>query len=156
MSVWINFEVERMNLDYNMDTMQIDSEGLWIDPGAAIGMNGLAALDCPNDDPWEKAQNEGRERIVPNDKDKSQPTRKFSPPQENFDSEIRRTSYESPVHPESQRQLSNAGRSRSIQQNRPQSGKSQKAIQLGNSRGWQRQTVSPTNGRAGSVESLGR
>jgi hypothetical protein len=70
MSVWVNYEVERMNLDFNLDTMQLDEEGLWIDPGSAVGLNGLQALydeQCaegqPAPLPWDRAIHEGRERI---------------------------------------------------------------------------------------------
>lgn len=31
--VWVNYEALRRNLDLDLETMQIDSEGLWIDPG---------------------------------------------------------------------------------------------------------------------------
>ncbi|WP_460165210.1 TolC family protein [Thermostilla marina] len=30
---WVNYEVQRMLLDYEMGTMQLDDQGLWIDPG---------------------------------------------------------------------------------------------------------------------------
>lgn len=70
MSVWVNYEVERMNLDFNLDTMQLDEEGLWIDPGSAVGLNGLQAMfddqcleDQPAPLPWDRAMHEGRERI---------------------------------------------------------------------------------------------
>lgn len=63
MSVWVNYEVERLNLDYNLDTMQLDERGMWIDPGSAVGLNGLKMLrDCPEDAPdnWDRAVNEER------------------------------------------------------------------------------------------------
>jgi hypothetical protein len=41
LSVWVNNEVERMNLDFNMGTMQLDNRGMWIDPGSAVGTNAL-------------------------------------------------------------------------------------------------------------------
>ncbi len=31
--VWVNYEALRRNLDLDLETMQIDAEGLWIDPG---------------------------------------------------------------------------------------------------------------------------
>lgn len=34
LSVWVNYEVQRINLDIDMGTMQLDDRGLWIDPGA--------------------------------------------------------------------------------------------------------------------------
>jgi DNA-binding MarR family transcriptional regulator len=33
MSIWINYEVLRLGLDFALGTMQLDNEGLWIDPG---------------------------------------------------------------------------------------------------------------------------
>ena len=33
LSVWVNYEVQRRILDLNLGTMQLDSEGAWIDPG---------------------------------------------------------------------------------------------------------------------------
>jgi hypothetical protein len=45
MSIWINYEVLRLGLDFNLGTMQLDSEGLWIDPGK-IGE------DYGSFDPW--------------------------------------------------------------------------------------------------------
>jgi hypothetical protein len=41
LSVWVNNEVERMNLDFSMGTMQLDNRGMWIDPGSAVGTNAL-------------------------------------------------------------------------------------------------------------------
>jgi outer membrane protein TolC len=41
LSVWVNNEVERLNLDFNLGTMQIDSRGMWIDPRSAVGANAL-------------------------------------------------------------------------------------------------------------------
>jgi len=46
LSVWVNFEVERMALDYNLGTMQIDRQGLWVDPGSAIGTVGPVPFGC--------------------------------------------------------------------------------------------------------------
>jgi hypothetical protein len=33
MGVWVNYEVLRRTLDQELGTMQLDSEGLWVDPG---------------------------------------------------------------------------------------------------------------------------
>jgi len=30
---WLNYEIQRMNLDFDMGTMQLDASGMWIDPG---------------------------------------------------------------------------------------------------------------------------
>lgn len=45
MLVWISYEVQRLQLDFAMGTMQLDEEGLWIDPGR-IGR------DYGKYDPW--------------------------------------------------------------------------------------------------------
>jgi hypothetical protein len=34
MSVWVNYEVQRRNLDLDLGTMKLDPEGLWLDPGS--------------------------------------------------------------------------------------------------------------------------
>ena len=33
LNVWVNYEVQRLNLDLDLGTMNLDPEGLWIDPG---------------------------------------------------------------------------------------------------------------------------
>jgi hypothetical protein len=33
LSVWVTYEVLRQTLDFNLGTMQLDTEGMWIDPG---------------------------------------------------------------------------------------------------------------------------
>ena len=33
LSIWVNYEVLRRGLDWDLGTLQLDSEGLWIDPG---------------------------------------------------------------------------------------------------------------------------
>jgi len=45
MSVWVNYEALRRSLDLDLGTLQLDSEGLWIDPGN-IGEN------YGEHDPW--------------------------------------------------------------------------------------------------------
>ncbi|MCS7238042.1 MAG: hypothetical protein NZ899_07215 [Thermoguttaceae bacterium] len=34
---WVRYEVQRMVLDYNLGTMQLDEQGMWIDPGPIRG-----------------------------------------------------------------------------------------------------------------------
>ena len=36
LSVWVDYQVERINLDFDLGTMQLDEYGMWIDPGSAI------------------------------------------------------------------------------------------------------------------------
>lgn len=61
LSVWVNYEVVRMGLDYDLGTMQLDDHGLWIDPGKIVGENysksgsdliepDILPLDAPIDD----------------------------------------------------------------------------------------------------------
>ncbi len=45
LSIWVNYEVLRRGLDWDLGTLQLDSEGLWIDPGT-IGE------DYGKYDPW--------------------------------------------------------------------------------------------------------
>lgn len=45
MSVWVNYEALRRSLDLDLGTLQLDSEGLWIDPGAI-------KEDYGSYDPW--------------------------------------------------------------------------------------------------------
>ncbi len=33
LGIWIDYEVERLNLDFDLGTMELDAEGNWIDPG---------------------------------------------------------------------------------------------------------------------------
>ena len=40
LNVWVDQEVERMNLDLDLGTMQLDDRGLWIDPGPIEGGGG--------------------------------------------------------------------------------------------------------------------
>jgi hypothetical protein len=37
LSVWVNYEVQRLSLDFDLGTMQLDPNGQWIDPGKEIG-----------------------------------------------------------------------------------------------------------------------
>ena len=47
LSVWVDFQVERLNLDFDLGTMQLDEYGMWIDPGSAIGdLSRLGYDDC--------------------------------------------------------------------------------------------------------------
>ncbi len=54
LSVWVNYEVERLQLDFNLGTMQIDTQGQWIDSGSAIGTTGIGLFqpDCGANGEW--------------------------------------------------------------------------------------------------------
>src|SRR5262249_16073551 len=45
MLTFITYEIARLQLDFNMGTMQLDDEGLWIDPGKM-------GQDYGKYDPW--------------------------------------------------------------------------------------------------------
>jgi hypothetical protein len=34
LSVWVNYELQRVNLDFDLGTMMIDDRGMWVDPGS--------------------------------------------------------------------------------------------------------------------------
>lgn len=38
MNIWVSYEVQRVNLDLDLGTMQLDSSGMWNDPGGNIGV----------------------------------------------------------------------------------------------------------------------
>jgi hypothetical protein len=54
MLIYITYEVQRLQLDFSLGTMQLDHEGLWIDPGP-IGP------DYGQHDPWLWRSGEGIE-----------------------------------------------------------------------------------------------
>ncbi|MEO8494936.1 MAG: hypothetical protein ABI614_07690 [Planctomycetota bacterium] len=43
LNVWVNYEVQRLNLDLDLGTMNLDPEGNWLDPGPIGGAYGLPA-----------------------------------------------------------------------------------------------------------------
>jgi hypothetical protein len=47
LSVWVEYEVARRTLDFNLGTMQLDGEGRWIDPGAIDANRFGPRVDCP-------------------------------------------------------------------------------------------------------------
>lgn len=56
LAVWVDYEVQRMNLDFQLGTMQLDRNGMWIDPGPMVWdsdeQETLASdLDLPGDPP---------------------------------------------------------------------------------------------------------
>jgi hypothetical protein len=40
LTVWVDQEVQRMNLELNLGTMQLDANGMWVDPGPIEGARG--------------------------------------------------------------------------------------------------------------------
>ncbi|MEY4565303.1 MAG: hypothetical protein RLY14_273 [Planctomycetota bacterium] len=61
LGVWVNYEVLRRTLDQELGTMQLDSEGLWVDPGplrldtigAGMGLDGMNMQAAPYGTPEE-------------------------------------------------------------------------------------------------------
>lgn len=45
LSVWVNYELQRVNLDYDLGTMMLDQCGVWIDPGAMRGSRDRARAE---------------------------------------------------------------------------------------------------------------
>jgi hypothetical protein len=44
LSVWVSWEVQRGLLDLNLGTMQLDENGMWIDPGPIVPENGFRIM----------------------------------------------------------------------------------------------------------------
>lgn len=40
LSVWVDYEVQRLNLDLDLGTMRLDDRGIWIDPGEIVESEG--------------------------------------------------------------------------------------------------------------------
>ncbi len=49
LSVWVTYEVLRRTLDFNMGTMELDSEGMWIDPGPMGPRQGYPGIGDESD-----------------------------------------------------------------------------------------------------------
>jgi outer membrane protein TolC len=43
LTAWLNYEVQRMNLDFDLGTMRLDDRGMWIDPGPIESGHGGSA-----------------------------------------------------------------------------------------------------------------
>jgi hypothetical protein len=54
LSFWVNYEVQRLGLDLDLGTMQLDESGKWIDPGPIdgkkLGPDGRPCHDAQSDD----------------------------------------------------------------------------------------------------------
>ena len=51
LSAWVDYEVQRMNLDFDLGTMRLDSRGEWIDPGPIrLDTGGMPDEEPPYDD----------------------------------------------------------------------------------------------------------
>jgi len=45
LAVWVIYEIQRMNLDFEMGTMLLDDRGMWIDPGPVTGGPNVELVD---------------------------------------------------------------------------------------------------------------
>tara|TARA_B100000945_G_C20426072_1_gene620563 strand:+ start:2281 stop:4953 length:2673 start_codon:yes stop_codon:yes gene_type:complete len=48
LAVWVGYEINRSQLDFALGTMQIDENGIWIDPGAIGAIHGYPSQEPPN------------------------------------------------------------------------------------------------------------
>jgi hypothetical protein len=71
MLTFITYEISRLQLDFNMGTMQLDNEGLWVDPGK-IGP------DYGKYDPWVWRNTPGSIGENPSENDSSELDRKIN------------------------------------------------------------------------------
>jgi hypothetical protein len=39
LAVWVDYQAQRMSLDFDLGTMELDTQGIWVDPGPIIGEN---------------------------------------------------------------------------------------------------------------------
>jgi len=67
LSVWLDYEVQRLNLDFDLGTMQLDSRGMWIDPGADIGASALGGMPHAHSAEVESSEAELEELPSPED-----------------------------------------------------------------------------------------
>ncbi len=42
LNAWLNYEVQRMGLDFDLGTMRLDENGMWIDPGPILSSDAVA------------------------------------------------------------------------------------------------------------------
>ena len=64
MSAWVDTEVQRMNLDFDLGTMQLDDNGMWIDPGPIEKGYGVRRGESPesgSEEPAAQAKEPGRQ-----------------------------------------------------------------------------------------------
>ena len=65
LDVWVGYEVRRRNLDFDMGTMQLDSHGMWIDPGPIESSRGGAAEQAEGTDKVDELPLPAFEEIPP-------------------------------------------------------------------------------------------
>jgi len=65
LSVWINQEVQRRVLDFNLGTMQLDPAGIWLDPGPISAPNSAEVCQDQSDSTLGRANSEAGDRPRP-------------------------------------------------------------------------------------------
>lgn len=79
LSVWVNYEVLRLNLDFAMGTMLLTPQGLWVDPGAIYAQRGYvpgaASETLPQGNEWlgPPLDQEPNERLLEQDEEELPP-----------------------------------------------------------------------------------
>ncbi len=53
LNLWVNYEVQRMNLDLDLGTMRLDDRGTWLDPGEIVPGAARTDADPSADEPGE-------------------------------------------------------------------------------------------------------
>ena len=51
LSTWVDYEVQRLNLDFDLGTMRLDAQGNWIDPGPIEPEQSLDGMTPPDEPP---------------------------------------------------------------------------------------------------------
>jgi outer membrane protein TolC len=64
LNVWVNYEVLRRVLDFELGTMQLDRDGIWIDPGT-VGASPLSLPEIIELPPADEAREETESKIRP-------------------------------------------------------------------------------------------
>ncbi|HEY4313868.1 MAG TPA: TolC family protein [Pirellulales bacterium] len=65
MSIWVNYEVQRISLDFDLGIMELDERGMWIDPGPMDGaklMEQYAQVCEPEELPFRRQSAEDAQR----------------------------------------------------------------------------------------------
>ena len=65
MSIWVNYEVQRISLDFDLGIMQLDDRGMWVDPGPVDGAKLMEqyVTECePEELPFARQSAEDAER----------------------------------------------------------------------------------------------
>lgn len=61
LSVWVNYQVQRLSLDFDLGTMQLDNYGQWIDPGKEIGLLDLPVVKAGGHGDYDASETAGND-----------------------------------------------------------------------------------------------